>query len=282
MSDPNLSGSESYGAHSRRLLLVATFILLPIAAIQGQDHDDEHDHDHDHLHFSHPLVTESPSPDTKLRIDYLGVRTSGSTGVHENEFRLEGEYAFNNAVSLAIVTPFISRTAPVVERASGLGNIELSLKAASLAFGERGFLLGGGLSAALPTGSDAKGIGSSHLLELEPFLDAGYKRDALELVGFATLSSTFRRRAGEEAERDLTFDFSTLYRIQSRLEGLIEVTTTRALIGDESGIQQTFIAPGFKAYPFTNRKLMFGASVEIGTGAGHETHALLVSGFYHF
>jgi len=280
MSSPNLSGSEPYGAHSRRLLLVIAFLLLPIAAIQGQDHDD--DHDHDHLHFSHPLVTESPSPDTKIRIDYLGVRTSGATGIHENVFRLEGEYAFNHAISLAIVTPFISRTAPAAERASGLGNIELSLKAASLAFSKRGFLIGGGLSASLPTGSDVKGIGSAHIVELEPFFDAGYKRGLLELVGFTTVSSTFRRRAGEEAERNLTFDFSTLYQIRPRLEVLIEVTTTRALLGDESGIQQAFIAPGFKIYPFANRQLMFGASFEIGTGVARDTHALLLSGFYHF
>jgi hypothetical protein len=215
-------------------------------------------------------------------LDYIGFRTNEPSGIRENIFRLEGEYAFTHSVSLAVVTPFISRTAPPGERASGLGNIELSLKAASLAFGEHGLLLGGGLSAALPTGSDAKGIGSSHLVELEPFLDAGYKRDALELVGFATLSSTFRRRPGEEAERNLTFDFSTLYKIGSRLEGLIEVTTSRALIGSESGIQQTFVAPGFKVYPFTNRKFMFGASFEIGTGVVHDAHALLLSGFYHF
>jgi hypothetical protein len=195
---------------------------------------------------------------------------------------LEGEYAFNHAISLAIVTPFISRTAPAAERASGLGNIQLSLKAASLAFGERGFLIGGGLSAALPTGSDTKGIGSAHIVELEPFLDAGYKRGPLELVGFSTVSSTFRRRPGEEAERNLTLDFSALYRIQSRLEGLIEVTTTRALIGNASGIREAFIAPGFKVFPFANRNLMFGASVEIGTGVARDTHALLLSGFYHF
>src|SRR5512132_1760058 len=141
MPGPNLSGSESYGAYSRRLLLIATFLLTPIASIQAQEHED--DHDHEHLHFSHPLVTESPSPDTKVRIDYLGVRTSDATGIHENVFRLEGEYAFNHSVSLAIVTPFISRTAPATERSSGLGNIELSLKAASLAFGKQGLLLGG-------------------------------------------------------------------------------------------------------------------------------------------
>ena len=280
MSNPNLSGSELCGAASRRLLLVATFFLIPFAATHAQEH--EEDHDHDHLHFSHPMVTESPSPDTKLRLDFFAARTSGSAGLHENTVRLEGEYAFNHSVSLAIVTPFISRTAPAPERANGLGNVELSLKAASLAFGEHGLLLGGGLSAGLPTGSDKKAIGSAHILELEPFLDAGYKRDEFELVGFARLSSTLHRRAGEEAERNLGFDFSALYRIQSRLEGLIELTTTRALIGPESGSQQTFIAPGIKVYPFTNRKFMFGASLELGTSAVRDTHALLVSGFYHF
>lgn len=280
MSHPNQAGSGFRGAHLCRSILVAALFLVPLAGMKAQGHDG--DHDHDHLHFSHPMVTESPSPDTKIRLDYLGVRTSDPTGVHETAFRLEGEYAFNRSVSLAIVTPFISRTAPAAERASGLGNIELSLKAASLAFGERGLLLGGGLSAALPTGSDAKAIGSAHIIELEPFLDAGYKRNALELVGLAALSSTFHRREGEDAERNLTFDFSALYEVQSRLEALIEATTTRGLIGKDSGSQQTFLAPGFKVYPFTNRKIMFGASLELGTGVVHETHALLVSGFYHF
>ena len=279
MSNPSLVRSGFRGVHLRSTILIAS-LLIPLTGSRAQEH--EVDHDHDHLHFSHPLVTESPSPDTKLRLDYIATRTGGPTGVRENTFRFEGEYSFNQSVSLSIVTPFISRTAPAAERASGLGNIELSLKAASLAFGERGLLLGGGLSAALPTGSDTKGIGSAHIIELHPFLDAGYKRNAVELVGLATLSSTFRGRAGEEAERNLTFDFSALYRIQSRLEGLIEVTTARALIGPESGSQQTFVAPGFKAYPFMNRNLMFGASLELGTGVVHYTHVLLLSGFYHF
>ncbi len=280
MSNPNLSGSGFRGAFSRRSILIAAFFVIPLAGMKAQERDD--DHDHDHLHFSHPLVTESPSPDTKLRLDYLGTRTTAIGGVRENTFRLEGEYAFNHSVSLAIVTPFISRTAPAAERASGFGNVELSLKAASLVFGEHGLLLGGGISAALPTGSDSKAIGSAHIVELEPFLDAGYTRNALELVGLTSLSSTFRRRASEEAERNLTFDFSALFRIQSRLEGLFEMTTARALTGPESGSQQTFVAPGLKVYPFTNRKIMFGASVELGTGVVHDTRALLVSGFYHF
>ena len=266
-------------SHGRAFVLLVA-LLIPCAVLRGQEHDD--DHEHAHLHFSHPLVTESPSPDTKIRLDYIAARTSDATGVHENTVRLEGEYSFTHSVSLSIVTPFIWRTAPALERASGLGNIELSLKAASLAFGERGLLFGGGLSAGLPTGSDTKGLGSDHLVELEPFLDAGYKHNALELVGLTTLSSTFRRRAGEEAERNLTFDFSALYRVQSRLEGLLEVSTARGLVGPESGSQQTFIAPGLKLYPFANRKFMVGASLELGTGIVRHTYALLLSGFYHF
>ena len=280
MSNPSLYGSEVRGIRSRRSILTIAFFFVPLTAPQAQVHDG--DRDHDHLHFSHPLVTESPSPDTKIRLDYIYSTTSGITGIREDAIRLEGEYGFTDGLSLALVAPFISVKSPTVDRTSGLGNIELSLKAASLVFAERGLLLGGGLSAALPTGSDQKGIGSSHIVEVEPFVDVGYKRGAFELVGFSRLSSTFHRRAGEEAERNLAFDFSALYQILSRLEGLLEVTTARALIGPESGTQQTFVAPGLKVYPFTNRQLMFGASMEIGTGIVHDTRALLVSGFYHF
>ena len=280
MSFPGLSASELYGACSCRSLLIVLALVLPVTGLTAQEH--EEDHDHDHLHFSHPLVTESPSPDTKLRVDYIGTRISDQIGLHENVVRFEGEYAFNHSVSVSVVTPFVWRTAPSALRATGLGNIDVSLKAASLMFGDRGLLLGGGLSGALPTGNDSLGIGSGHIFELEPFLDLGYKRNALEFVGFARASSTFHRRTAEEVERTLAFDFSALYQLQSRLEGLFELTTERALLGPDVGLPRTSIAPGLKVFPFKKRQLMFGASVELGTGAIHETRALLLSGFYHF
>src|SRR2546421_3091528 len=155
MPNPNLFGSGLCAAYSRRLLLTATLFLVPLTA-HTQDQDD--DHDRDHLHFSHPLVTESPTPDTKIRLDYTATNISDGAGLHENTIRIEGEYAFTHAVSLALVTPFTFRTAPVNERTRGLGDIELSLKAASLAYGEKRILLGGGLSVGIPTGSDVKRI----------------------------------------------------------------------------------------------------------------------------
>ena len=266
---------------SRYLLVIACAAFsVPVTRVLAQEHDE--DHDHDHLHFSHPLVTESPTPDTKIRFDYLAVRTTGAASERETDLRLEGEYGFTDAASLAVVAPYVFRTLPGGTKLNALGSLELSLKAASLRFAEQGILIGGGLSAALPTGSDAKGIGSGHIVELAPFADIGYKRDVLELVGLATYSTTVRRRPGDEAERTLSFDASALYHIRPRLEGLFEVSTSRALVGAESGIQETFIAPGIKVYPFPIRQLMFGASIELGTGSVRDTRALLLSGFYHF
>jgi hypothetical protein len=269
-------------ARSRRTVIGALALcIIPLANAAAQRADDD-DHDHGQLDFSHPIVTESPTPDTKVRLDFQRTQTSGIEGVRENALRIEGEYAFTPSVSLAVVVPFTSITFPATGSTNGVGNIEVSLKGASFAYGEHGLLVGGGLSAELPTGSDTKGIGSSHLLELEPFIDVAVKRDALELVSFATFSSTFHRRPGEEQERSFAVDFSALYHIRPRLEGLLELTTEHALAGAESGSQQTFIAPGVKVYPFENRHIMFGGSYEIGTGDASNTRVFLLSAFYHF
>jgi hypothetical protein len=265
-----------------RLCYCAFLLVFAGSGLAAQEHDHGDDHDHDHLHFSHPMVTESPTPDTKIRLDYVHAWTTGADELSVNETRLEGEYAFTDAVSLAVTAPFIWVSDPAGDRVSSLGNLELSLKAAKVASEEHHVLVGGGLSAGLPTGSDSKGIGSSHLVELEPFVDAAFKRNALELVGFARLSSLLRRRADDDNERELSFDFSSLYKIHPALEALLEASTSRGLVGADKGIQQTFIAPGIKLYPFTNKKLMMGASFLIGTGVVSDTKLFVISGFYHF
>lgn len=275
----NSSPRPSWPFALLRSLTAAAFLVAPtLLGAQERDHDD----DHDHLHFSHPLVTESPTPDTKVRLDYVLLWINEISEFRDHQVRVEAEYAFADALSLALVAPYEFRTAPSTDRAHGLGNLEVSLKFASVRYGERGVLLGGGLSAGVPTGSDQKQIGSSHIVELEPFVDAGYKRDRLELVGFARLSSAFNRRAGEEPERNLAFDFSILYHLHPRLEALMELTTARSLVGGATGVPETFVAPGFKVYPFSNPKLMFGTSLLLGTGAVSSTKAISISAFYHF
>jgi hypothetical protein len=260
-------------------LVFAGLTIARIAA--AQEHDDDHDHDHDHLHFSHPLVTESPSPDTKLRFDFLSARTTDPGSDREKLVQVEGEYAFGHALSLSVIAPYVwLRSAG--NDASSMGDVELSLKGASMIFAERGILVGGGLSTTLPTGNDEKGIGSDHVIELEPFIDAAYRYNELELVTFLSTASAVNRRSGEEPERSLDFNASALYAVVPRVEALFEVASTRALVGPETGSWQTLIAPGIKVYPFTNRQFMFGASAGFGTGEIRTVRTLLVSAFYHF
>ncbi|MEP6906189.1 MAG: hypothetical protein ABI875_08885, partial [Gemmatimonadales bacterium] len=88
-----------------RLALVSLLLASPAVA-QDHDHGDRDDHDGP-LHFAHPIFTESPSPDTKLRLDYLFRQIV--PGLQEHSMRLEGEYAFNPSVSIEANIPVTSR-----------------------------------------------------------------------------------------------------------------------------------------------------------------------------
>ena len=254
-------------------MLMATLALPATVAAQHQ-HDD--DHDHGPLHFTHPMVTESPSPDTKARIDFLTYQFGPSGSQVKGSFiRTELEYAFTHSVSLALTLPYERRTDPL--SSSGFGSAELSLKAVTFAQSERGLLFGGGLSASLPTGSDVNAIGSAHLVELEPFVHAALMRGATELVGFLKYSTLARLNAGEVNERELSVDVSALRHLGKRVQGLLELQTSRS-----EGEQATSIAPGIELVPF-KRPLMLGASYVIGlSNNARDTHQFLLSAFYHF
>jgi len=256
---------------------------LPAAGEHRDAHHDAHHDEHGHLHFSHPLVTESPSPDTKLRLDYLWTRTGASTDrTTEHGVRVEGEFAFNPGLSLALTVPYVWRSATGASATQSFGNAELSLKAASVRWGEQGLLVGGGLSAGLPTGDDARGIGTSQSVELEPFVDLGLQRGGFQLVGFGHYGTTVHNPSGVATDRELAFDGSLLHPVTRLAEALLEVEVARPL-GDAASATATSIAPGIKLYPFPNRSLMAGVSALIGLG-GEQRHGrgLLASAFYHF
>ena len=257
--------------------------LLTVAGVRA-DAQEEHDHDHAGLHFSHPLVTESPSPDTKLRLDYLWSRNgdplSRST---DRGARLEGEYAFSPGLSLAVTVPYEWHDdAGAGGAVHGTGSTELSLKAASTMWDERGVLFGGGLSVGLPTGNDSLGIGSSRSVGVEPFMDAALRSGALELVAFLRYGTTVHNAPDVAAEREVSMAASALYPVVPALEALVEMETVHPLTGDDRAPAMT-LAPGVKLYPFPDRRIMAGISAPIGlTGEAKQSRGLLVSLFYHF
>src|SRR6266404_7474660 len=171
--------------------LAATFAICATVpfTVMAQEHEYDHDHgDHEGpLHFAHPIFTESPSPDTKLRLDYLFRQISSTT--RENSMRLEAEYAFNPSVSIEANIPVTSRSESGTT-ANSVGSGEIALKLANFGQAERGLLFGGGLAVGVPTGNDRKAIGSGHIFELEPYVDAGYKHGEAELVSFLAYSTT--------------------------------------------------------------------------------------------
>lgn len=265
------------------LAVFAVLIILPRLARAQDDHHENEDHeDHHHapVHFSHPLFTESPSPDTKLRLDYL--RLPLAHDLSDNTFRVEGEYAFSRNWSIEANIPITSRSGNGV-RTSAVGSGEIALKLASFAAAEHGLLLGGGIGFGVPTGSDQKGIGSGHLVEVEPYLDLGYMHDALELVSFASYSTTTRRKAGEETEEEVALAVSLLYHLTPRVESIVEMETRRAISGEDSNTQIVNAGVGLKYHVARIRALIVGLGGRIPLTTQREFQSeIIVSALYHF
>ena len=281
-----MSQAMKFGAIAERVVLacaVAVCTLVMVASrAAAQDADHDLDHEHGLLHFSHPMVTESPSPDTKLRLDAVFEHIDEPVDGRAVEMRGEYEYAFAPTFSLAVVAPFDRITSPSYARTSGLGDVEISAKAASYAFAHSGVLLGGGMSVGLPTGSDTKGIGSGHLFELSPFVDAAMRRGPVEMVGFLTYSALANRNATDDNERELTFNGSALWRAAEQIELLAEIASSRSYGGTESAYSETFLAPGIKWRPAKFEKIAVGASLIRGLGDASSSNAVQISAFYHF
>lgn len=98
-------------------LVFATALAVVLLFIPGPATGDEvHSHGvapahHPGLHFSHPLISESPSPDTKVRLDYFFQHVdSNDEKADQSTLRLEAEYAFHRTFSVSIQGPMPSLT----------------------------------------------------------------------------------------------------------------------------------------------------------------------------
>lgn len=165
---------------------------------------------------------------------------------------------------------------------SNLGNITVALKFANFAFEEYGLLLGYGAELGLPTGESAKGIGSDHIWEFEPFLNLGWTRDRIDLVGWARFGIPINQDAGEETETELHYDVSGLYRVSARVQALVEVNGQTGLSGPEAGTGVVSLSPGLKVAPLEGRPLFVGVAGSFPIDDEELEARLRVSLFYHF
>ncbi|MFQ5963370.1 MAG: transporter [Candidatus Scalinduaceae bacterium] len=254
------------------------------------------------LHFSHPLFTESPSPDKKIRMDYFFKNLTREEG-DQHTPRLEAEYAFFRNLSVEVDVPYTFQKRFVepsgrstVDR---LDNVEIGLKYANFMFEDAGLLLGGGLELGLPTGNDKKGIGSNNELEIEPFLDFGYKpHPDWEIVGFVSLGfptnenitspageyEAEENEAGEdEADQELGWNLSILYHLSPRIETLLEFHGESVFGGEEDGFSSVRVGPGIKVQLTNNPNLQIGVGTSFPLADDRESDfESIFSLFYHF
>lgn len=244
-------------------------------------HPEAHDHKHEGLHFSHPLFTESISPDTKLRFDYGHQYLKGKD--RQSQLIVGGEYAFNRVFSIEVGLPYGFINPSIGNSTSRIGNMEVSLKFANYAFEHSGVLLGYGMEFGLPTGNEHVGIGSSHVLELAPFFNAGLQKGNWEWTGFTTFGIPTRQHTGQEFETEFELNMAYLYNINPRVQALIELNGSSIISGEMAGKESLyFLSPGFKVAPLSNEHFIIGAGVGLPISHNADTHyRALFSLFYH-
>jgi len=264
---------------SARIRSLSTLVLAA-AGVAAADHAHAHASDAS-LHFNHPIVTESPSPDTKLAT-YLR-HADGDEG-SESELEVEAEYAFSHVLSIAISAEWASIDPEEGSGASGLAALEIAVKLANVAFAKQGILVTSGLEVGLPVGDDDDGLGSDHLTTIAPFAAIGWKHGAAETVAFFTLEAPINQDqgAGEEAETELEFDLSYLHHLDSRCALLLELNGSTVLSGDGDGTTEIDLSPGvkWKALPEHGLDIAFALSFPLHDDPEHDWQAQLAA-FWH-
>ncbi len=225
------------------------------------------------------MVTESPSPDTKVRFDVHTADEPG--GTDRTTLRVEAEYAFAPWLSLELDAPYTFLSLPDSPGADHFDNVSLGLKYANYALARHGVLLGGGIEVALPTGSETAGIGSEEGVEIEPFLDAGLRQGRWEVISF--VEAGFSTAEEPEADVEAAWRLSVRYAFGPRVAAFFEIDETHAFGGEEDGVDVVNVAPGLKVAPFNDGRLKLGASLRLPLTdeKAFDTQALF-SFFFHF
>ena len=233
------------------------------------------------LYFAHPILAEPPTPETKARIDY---QVEHDNDLNEQAVALELEYALTRWFGVEAHIPLIHADPADGPSETSLGNMEIALELAGFWFERYGVVIGGGIELGLPTGDDAKGIGSNNELEIEPFVNAGVKFDRFELVGGISFGIPVNEDDGQEDEVDLEVGYNVALtcHINAHVDALLELQGETVASGHENESVLN-IAPGVIVRPFADSDLAIGAAVAwpVTRDKSYDFKTIL-SLFYHF
>lgn len=326
------------------LVLAATLALAvaagPLAAQEhGHEHEEEHGeqatehheheaehrggHHHEGLHFTHPIITESVSPDTKLRLDHRFF--DFPDGDVEHSAQLTGEFAFSRIFSVEAGIPYSYS-------ATAFGNADITFKFANYGLEEAGIVLGYGLELELPTNGSPEeatpdiehehehGValrrGAPRVLRrsggiltdppaprfhgaggvegtlgteewtASPFLNLGFRRGGLELIGWGAFAIPFHQADQAEVGTGFEWNLSALYHVSPRLDAMLELDASHGISGEPVGEDVVDLSPGVRFRLFPDRPFVLGTSVGFPVASGMEEDPFdlrwVTSLFWHF
>jgi hypothetical protein len=219
-----------------------------------------HTHAHPGVDFAHPIITESPLPETHLRLDY---NFAGSGDGREHTLTASGEYAFTPNFSVEAALPYTLLDPDDAGTAGRLGDATVGVKLATYQFVEHGLLPAVGLEINLPTGNEERGIGSDHVVELEPFVRAGYRAGPLELIGSLAVGIPLNQEDDESDDEDfaLAYNVSTLYHVTPDVQALLELHGESVFGGADESVFS--LSPGVTFQPFADKSVTIGLGVTV-------------------
>jgi len=292
--------TRSWGRRRAAILTAALLAPAVPAAAQEQAQTGGHVHEgeaapqHAGLHFTHPLVAESVSPDTKLRLDF-GRRDLG--GEAESEMELEAEYALHRSFAVEVGVHF--------EPAEGrFGETHVIAKFANYAFEGAGVLLGYGMELGLPTGA-AHGHGGlegpehehlegeepqveepapdENVYEFAPFLNAGLATGSWEVSAWTRYAIPTNQVEPADRGPELRYSLSALLHATPRLQPVLELSGAAGLGGPSADRETVALTPGLRIRPFLDQPLVVGGAVTVPiTDERAFDSRFLLSAFWHF
>jgi hypothetical protein len=217
-------------------------------------------HAHPGVDLSHPLVIESPLPESKLRLNY-GFADAGDGAEHVAE--LEAEYAITRTFSFEAVLPYALLDPDEGPGQDHFGDAVVAFKLASYAWVGRSVMPAVGVEVVLPTGDEERGIGSDHVLELEPFLRLGAWSGPFEFIGSFGVGFPVNQTDEESDEEDLALAYgvSALYHAAPRLQALVELHGDSVFGADDA--HALYVSPGLTVQPLNDKSINLGAGVTL-------------------
>ena len=266
--------------YSLNKLVILFSIIMPLSISNSFAQKNEKAQE-DHFEFSHPIFTESISPDTKIRFNY--VNTKVDSAMYSHGFDLEMEYSPVRAFSLHLDIPYTVLKPKGASALSHFEDVELALKFANFAFAKHKVLVGYGVSFGFPTGSDLKGIGSSHIFSIDPFFNGGVMWRRWEWTAYFTFDIPTHQQLQENLQTGLESRITALYHLDPHLQLLVEAGNSTE-IGHRTATEKNYdIAEGLKYQPNPEKPwiLALGVREPLGTNTEFKFQGMF-SLFYHF